>query len=137
MSREVSTEHIVLTLAHCVIIISILGSESFTRWLILSASTSTRDSARELWKTARCLHPHHLRVHKFQNRFYQLVGIECPCHLSLPKPLKLHSFSGKKTISRCTPPPTILGYKAKSNHQGDSNEPQIILFSKSKHLGSR
>ena len=28
---------------------------------------------------------------------------------------------------RSPPPPKILGQKAKSNHSGDSNEPQIIL----------
>ena len=38
----------------------ILGSESFTRWLVWGTSTS------ELEKIGKFLHPHYLRVHKFQ-----------------------------------------------------------------------
>ena len=57
----------------------ILGSESFTRWLVWGTSAS----ARELGKIRKFLHPHHLRVHKVEN----LVGFECPFQLTLSAPL--------------------------------------------------
>ena len=37
----------------------------------------------------------HLRVHKVQNFFNQLAGLECPDNLWLSTPLKLHSFLSK------------------------------------------
>ena len=46
--------------------IKILGSESFTRWLVWGASTRDSTSAQELRKIRNCLHPHHLWVHKVQ-----------------------------------------------------------------------
>ena len=107
-----------------IILVIILGSQSFTRWLVWGARDSTRTSASELGKIAKFLCSHYSRVHKTQTFFYQLhlVGFECPHHLWLSTPLKLHSFSSKKTICRSPLSPKILGQKAKSNHQGDSNE---------------
>ena len=46
--------------------LKILGSESFTRWLIWGISAWDGASARELGKIAKFLYPHHLRVHKVQ-----------------------------------------------------------------------
>ena len=39
--------------------------------------------------------------------------------------LELHSFFSKKTIHRFLTPHNILGQKAKSSHQCDSNEPSM------------
>ena len=99
----------------------ILGSESFTRWLVMGTSTW------ELGKVTK-FSPHCLWVHKVQNSFYQLVGFECLHHLWLSTLLKLHSLLRKMMIRRSLPPSKILGQKAKSNHKGDSNEPPIILW---------
>ena len=83
----------------------ILGSESFTRWLVWSASTW------ELGKIGKFLHPHYTRVHKVQF-FYHLVVFECPYRLWLSTSPKLHSFSSKMTIHRSQ----NFGAKTKSNH---------------------
>ena len=44
------------------------------------------------------------------------VRFQCPHHLWLSPPLKLHSFASKTIIHRSPPPPNILGQKAKNNH---------------------
>ena len=99
----------------------ILGSESFTRWFVLGTSTSTRELGKNgmfcILTACKCL--------KFKICFYHLVVFECPYHLTLSAPLKLHSFSSKIIISRSPPPPKILWQKGKSIHYGDSNEPPI------------
>ena len=87
----------------------ILGSESFNRWLVWGTSTL------EPGKIGKFLHPHCLWVHKVPF-FHHLVVIECPHHLTLSAPLKLHSFLSKMTIHRSLPPPKILRQEAKSNY---------------------
>ena len=57
---------------HC----KILGSEGFTRWLIMGTSTWEQD------KIAKFFCSHCLGMHKVQFAFNQLVGFECPYHLS-------------------------------------------------------
>ena len=59
-----------------------------------------------------------LQVHKVQF-FYHLVVFECPHHLTLSAPLKLHSFSSKMIIRRSLLPSKILGAKS-------SNEPPEV-----------
>ena len=108
------TVNIVISLPLAKAYAIILGSESFTRWLVWGARDSTTDSTRELGKTAKFLHLHCLRVHKVKQQFYQIGGFECPHHLWLSTPLKLHSFLSKKKICRSPPPPKILGQKAKA-----------------------
>ena len=97
----------------------ILGSESFTRWLVwgTSASAGTRDSAsaREPGKIGKFLHSHCLQGHEVQF-FNYLVVFECPYHLTLSALLKLHSFLSKTTIHRSQTFRKILGRKAKSYH---------------------
>ena len=73
--------------------IKILGSESFTKWLVWDAS------ARD-----------------FLLLFYHLVRFKCPHYLCVYILLKLHSFLSKKTFCRSPPSPKILGQKAKNNH---------------------
>ena len=85
----------------------ILGSESFTRWLVWGTS------AWELGKIRKLLCPHCLWEHKV-HFFTNLVMFECPHHLTLSASLKLHSFSRKIIICRYLPPPKIRE-KVKSN----------------------
>ena len=96
------------------------GTSASTR---ASASASARDSTIatassstwELGKIAKFLHCHHLRVHEVQKKiFYQLGGFECPYHLWLSKPLKLHSCLSKIMIHRPLHLVIILRQKAKS-----------------------
>ena len=69
----------------------ILGTESFTRWLVWGASASTR----EVGKTECFCIPTTCECIKF-NFLNHLVVFECPNHLTLSVPLKLHSFFSKR-----------------------------------------
>ena len=72
----------------------LLGSESFSRWLVWSHRGGDTTSVQQLGK-----------IRKF---FYHLVVFECPHHLTLSALLKLHFFLSKTSIR--------LRQKAKSNH---------------------
>ena len=74
----------------------ILGSESFTRWLVWGAST------QELGKSESfSISTAYKRIKL--NFLNLLVVLECPHYLTLSAPLKLHSFSTKMTIPRHLP----------------------------------
>ena len=66
------------------------------------------------------------KCNKFKQILQHIVGFKCPHHLMVSPPLNPHSYNDKRMIHRSPPPPKILGQKAKSNHQGDSNEPPNI-----------
>ena len=86
----------------------ISGTKIFTRWLVgtslmthgLVWGLAPKDFALPLPESAKSL-----------NFFNSKV--ECPHHLWLSPPLKLHSFSSETILQ---PPPKILGQKAKCNH---------------------